>query len=213
MKRETMQQTTSSGADLPRRETISTLATGSIALLALNMSTTAEASVITGNLFLYAGLSQASPLVDSGYFGAFNGLASLYFNDGNGYKFHSLSTSGSHMRGSGKILADGLGGAKKLGGGYQIGVAQSFQDSLSWGGLQGQGVGYLGVEFNIEGATHYGWLEVDILDGPLLHLLSWAYEDVADTPLSTPAIPEPGMLALLAAGATGLIGFRRVFSI
>lgn len=65
------------------------------------------------------------------------------------------------------------------------------------------------------GATHYGYatgLTYDI-DDPVnpsfISIGSFFYEDTPDTAITVTAIPEPSGLALLAAGAAGVLGMRR----
>ncbi len=77
--------------------------------------------------------------------------------------------------------------------------------------VQGQ-QGIIGVEFDIGGNTHYGWIRVENRTGVPTHLFTlvdFAYEDQPNTAINAGAIPEPGSLGLLALGATGLLGWRR----
>ncbi|PHS68449.1 MAG: hypothetical protein COB12_00950 [Flavobacterium sp.] len=43
----------------------------------------------------------------------------------------------------------------------------------------GLGEGYLGVKFEIAGATHYGWVRVDIADSSNFTVIDFAYESMA----------------------------------
>jgi hypothetical protein len=84
------------------------------------------------------------------------------------------------------------------------------------------GFAYLGVEFDIDGALHYGWVHLSActpeaftscggLDGEALIVVdSYAYEANANTAITIPgtATPEPSFLPLLALGAAGLGAFR-----
>ncbi|MEQ9460889.1 MAG: PEP-CTERM sorting domain-containing protein [Phycisphaeraceae bacterium] len=72
----------------------------------------------------------------------------------------------------------------------------------------GQG-NFLGYSFEIDGNTHYGWVQVDV-SADLLNatVTGYAYESTPDTGIVAGAIPEPTSLALLAAGA-GALGLRR----
>lgn len=69
--------------------------------------------------------------------------------------------------------------------------------------------GYAGVVFDIPGGSpHYGYLDIDLDEtGHLLTLYGGAFESLANTSIT--AVPEPGALALLAAGAAGLAVWRR----
>lgn len=109
--------------------------------------------------------------------------------------------------------------------GYKFGTAGtsfSLQRSGSFEGLQGfaDGVtGYSGFVFAIGGSSHYGWVEWThtLATGPgggLVEVHNWAFEDTPDTPIhiadtGAEVVPEPGSLALLAAGAGGLLAWRR----
>ncbi len=83
---------------------------------------------------------------------------------------------------------------------------------------------YLGVKFQIDGETHYGWVRmtVDCNDGTIT---GYAYETVANQRIAAgvfpsagadsgssaeqkPPIPEPATLGALAAGAVGLPRWR-----
>ncbi|QDU70467.1 PEP-CTERM sorting domain-containing protein [Mucisphaera calidilacus] len=72
----------------------------------------------------------------------------------------------------------------------------------------GQG-NYIGYRFEIDGNTHYGWVQVDVTDNLINAIITgYAYESTPDTGIVAGAIPEPTSLALLAAGA-GALGLRR----
>lgn len=92
----------------------------------------------------------------------------------------------------------------------------SYGGSLLSGGAQ---TGYLGLALNIGGQTDYGWAELAVdstggTDGKL-NLIADAYEStpgeaIAAGALQEPAgVPEPGTLALLAAGMAGIYLLRR----
>lgn len=75
-------------------------------------------------------------------------------------------------------------------------------------------VRYLGVRFNLGGGDLYGWialrLNADLLSGDVL---GFAYEDsgrdIAAGAGANAPVPEPSSLALMAAGAAGLVALRR----
>lgn len=85
------------------------------------------------------------------------------------------------------------------------------------------GNNFIGFRFDISGALHYGWAELFVDDGTGggrgdVTITRWAYEDTASCGIDVgqtsgdncPAapIPNPGTLALLAAGAAGLRRWR-----
>ena len=91
-----------------------------------------------------------------------------------------------------------------------------------WGGsAQGPFVnvtdGYLGLKFDINGATHYGWARFDVSTSGIntidATLTGYAYESLAGAPVHIggydTVVPEPGTLGLLALGFLGLGAWRR----
>ena len=76
---------------------------------------------------------------------------------------------------------------------------------------------FLGLEFQIDGAAHFGWAEFNVQIGPfdrgdLVTLEGYAYDTVAGQGLlagQTSGTPEPGTLGLLALGSLGLGFWRR----
>lgn len=78
--------------------------------------------------------------------------------------------------------------------------------------------GYAGLRFqSTTDATqlYYGWAQFQTIQGspggPSGTLIDFAYESTANTPIAagdTGPVPEPGSLALLAAGAAGLATYR-----
>jgi PEP-CTERM motif len=153
------------------------------------------------------------------------------------FRFFGTITGGTGPRGfySTRLLrasAYGLNGFKgPLNRGAVIGAADSFAKSGGMATSQrlhlfsGAGtltyrqgpwadvLGYLGLEFQIDGQTHFGWAELDVNfesgDGSIL---GYAYDTVAEQSLEagqTSSTPEPGTLGLLALGSLGLGFWRR----
>ncbi len=72
--------------------------------------------------------------------------------------------------------------------------------------------GLLGVSFDADGQTNYGWMRVKVDEGPInrITVMSYAYEDTgAPIAAGTESVPEPGCLGLLAFGGAGLLAWRR----
>ena len=74
--------------------------------------------------------------------------------------------------------------------------------------------GYVAVQFaaspNFFTPEHYGYLDVEVNgDNNTLTLYGGAYESTANTPIQTPAVPEPGSLAALAFGGIVAASLRR----
>jgi hypothetical protein len=71
--------------------------------------------------------------------------------------------------------------------------------------------GFAGLRFSLPGESgvHYGWAELNDSGGDLT-LVAFGYETDQDVGVTTPSVaPEPGTLALLAAGAVGVVAMRR----
>ena len=69
--------------------------------------------------------------------------------------------------------------------------------------------GFIGLTFQLDGATHYGWASISILKDFEVQLNTFAYETQPNTPISTTGTPEPSSLFLIALGAAGIAVFRR----
>jgi hypothetical protein len=69
-------------------------------------------------------------------------------------------------------------------------------------GFWGANLDYIGVQFEIAGNTHYGWVEVEV---PFFAaggtIRSFAYESQPGVPIVAGAVPEPGTALLLAIGS------------
>jgi hypothetical protein len=110
----------------------------------------------------------------------------------------------------GATLAPGLDWASVIvGGGLEFGASvQTCSGGFCVGDFSALGA-FLGLEFDIGGATHYGWARLQ--GDPFfvrLEVQEWAYETVPGRPIASGAIPEPGGAAL-AAFAAALLALRR----
>lgn len=146
----------------------------------------------------------------------------------------SISVNSNGLNGSGWVrgtadapfdirnLASSQNIGATLAGGYAWGssgnhVVQATGIFIHAKGFSDGVVGYSGFRFDHAGSTHYGWVEWthDLAGVGQVSVSNWAWEDVAgqaihlaDTGSGT-AVPTPGSLALLAAGAGGLLAWRR----
>ncbi len=69
--------------------------------------------------------------------------------------------------------------------------------------------GFVGLEFEAEDGTHYGWLDIEgVITSPVIKVRGWAYETEPGKGIVAGAIPEPSSVGLLALGA-GAIWLRR----
>lgn len=70
---------------------------------------------------------------------------------------------------------------------------------------------YMGVAFDIEGETHYGWIDIYVSDlGPGALIYGWGYETDPNTAIIAGVVPEPSTVLLLSLGLLGLFGRRLV---
>jgi len=77
-------------------------------------------------------------------------------------------------------------------------------------GVGGQFAGqhaYMGVEFQRAGATHYGWILLQISEdyAAIGAIESWAWETQPGVPIFAGAVPEPSTWVLLGLGALALV--------
>ncbi len=69
--------------------------------------------------------------------------------------------------------------------------------------------GFVGLEFEAEDGTHYGWLDIEgVISNPVIRIRGWAYETEPGKGIVAGAIPEPSSVGLLAVGA-GVLWLRR----
>ena len=94
----------------------------------------------------------------------------------------------------------------------------NFFATLAYGGgyansqFLGAGVGFIGFRFNGGGGTEYGWARVNMEGSPGngFTLIDYAWADTGtQIRAGQTAIPEPSSLGLLAAGAAGLLAWRK----
>lgn len=77
------------------------------------------------------------------------------------------------------------------------------------GAFRGQHA-YMGVEFQRAGATHYGWVLLNVAsDYPAGQIEAWAWETRAGVPILAGAVPEPSVWALLVGGGILVVWFRK----
>ncbi len=70
--------------------------------------------------------------------------------------------------------------------------------------------GIFGVEFDIAGQTHYGWVRATGAPSAVrMEFSDWAYESEPGVPILAGAVPEPSGAALLALGAAAVASRRR----
>lgn len=72
--------------------------------------------------------------------------------------------------------------------------------------------GFVGLQLDIGGQTHYGWLHLinrPTDDPGSLTLVSWAYEDTPGLGIQTMVVPEPSALGLAGAGIAAFLALRR----
>jgi hypothetical protein len=76
--------------------------------------------------------------------------------------------------------------------------------AIEEGNFVGKTSGYFGFDLLENGAHHYGWICIfsPNNDAALYaDIVSWAYQDVSDIPISIGAVPEPSVFSLGACGA------------
>ena len=68
--------------------------------------------------------------------------------------------------------------------------------------------GLLGISFDIEGNTHYGWMRMSDISATTFIVHDWAYEAQPGVGINAGVIPEPSTLLLVTLGAGTLFGMR-----
>jgi len=65
---------------------------------------------------------------------------------------------------------------------------------------------FWGVQFEIDGNLHYGWVQVETLGGIRTggNVLDWAYNTIPGQPILAGQVPEPGTISLLVLGAVAI---------
>ncbi len=133
-----------------------------------------------------------------------NGSGALIGYTGGFYRYVAQLNTGAPISESQNILTSGAG--PRL--------------ASDWGGvsyglwLGGVANKFAGLRFNIVSPgitnTHYGWVKLSVNAGLTnITVHSYAYETIADKGLMAGQIPEAGSLALLAAGAAGVLAWRK----
>jgi len=73
---------------------------------------------------------------------------------------------------------------------------------------------YMGVEFDIAGVMHYGWIDLWVApDNPYAEIYGWAYETDPGVSIIAGAIPEPATILLLLGGVVAVVVSRRPWAI
>lgn len=65
---------------------------------------------------------------------------------------------------------------------------------------------YMGVAFDIQGATHYGWIDMYVSDlAPGAVIYGWGYESRPGMSIIAGAVPEPSTIVLILTGSLALL--------
>ena len=83
-------------------------------------------------------------------------------------------------------------GAPTIVSSVDIGSMGYFKDSTD---------AYAGIQLEIEGQLHYGWMHIQNIGLNIGEITDWAYENNPNTPILAGSIPEPSSMALFAVGA------------
>ena len=83
-------------------------------------------------------------------------------------------------------------------------------NTVSFGPWAGVDNGYMGLEFDADGQTYYGWARITaVYDDPYVVIHEWAYESTPGVGIAAGAIPEPATVAWICVGGLGLALFRQ----
>ena len=88
------------------------------------------------------------------------------------------------------------------------------EGSSSWSGtLAGGETAFVGLQFDIDGNNHYGWMKLNLANtqpnSAPLTVVDWAYESTPNTSIVVGAIPEPSTVALLSISSVFLYLARK----
>ena len=74
-----------------------------------------------------------------------------------------------------------------------------------------QALSFIGLELDVDGNTHYGWVEISSFVGTFndLRVHGWAYETEPGVAIAAGAIPEPSSVLLLSLGLPVFLRRRR----
>lgn len=102
---------------------------------------------------------------------------------------------------SGAIISSGAG--TFFNNGYAGGFQSLNYGSCSFGNWCGVTDRYIGLQFNVGGNTHYGWVRLDVdFAGNVWTVKDYAYEDIVGNSIAAGAMGTPGS----ASPSTGIIG-------
>jgi hypothetical protein len=87
------------------------------------------------------------------------------------------------------------------GGNVTLGASAIFDGQYFYTGNFSGLDAFIGLQFQLDGTTHYGWIEVNNSPNAAAgQVLGWAYETSPNTPIVAGAVPEPTTWALLVLG-------------
>lgn len=96
------------------------------------------------------------------------------------------------------------------GAGYTTFFSTFGSSTTTTGNFIGQNNVYLGLKVTDSGTDYFGWAEISVDEfAGNLTLHSWAYDDEGNDITTGQVIPEPAHIGLLAAGAAGVLAWRR----